>query len=80
MKNSEQTTPSASVPRLVRRAKRLLQDLEDEGLVLSLLSPGGQPFAAIHPEDKSYECSSYCCNDPEFHNLGTAGVGEMIAL
>lgn len=65
---------------LIRRAKKLLHDLEENGLVLSLLSPGGQPFAAIHPRWKSYEADCECDSDPDFHNLGIDGVGDIIAL
>jgi hypothetical protein len=74
------TNNTAKTKALVRRAKKLLEDLEEEGLVLSLLTSGGQPFAVIHPTEKCYEDNPFGCYDPDYHNLGRVGVGDMIAL
>lgn len=66
--------------RLAKRAVRLLSDLEDAGYALSLVSGGGQPVAAIHPEENDLERDPYWDRKPNVYNLGNSGVGDMIAL
>ncbi len=74
------TDTTSPLPRLVRRAKRLLIDIEGAGYVLSLVTSGGQPHAVLHPEDMSLEGCTNRNRNPEVHDLGPTGVGEMIAL
>jgi hypothetical protein len=68
------------VPRLVRRARKLLDDLQEAGYVLSLVTGGGQPSAILQPEDTSLESDPLCASRPGVYDLGSDGVGEMISL
>lgn len=67
-------------PRLVRRAKKLLCDIEAAGYLLSMVSGGGQPNAVLHPENTDLECDNCYTSRPGVHDLGNIGVGDMIAL
>ena len=68
------------VSRLVRRARKLLIDIENEGYLLSMVSGGGQPHAVLHPENTDLECDNYYASKPGVHDLGNVGVGDIIAL
>lgn len=68
------------IKRLVKRAKRLLADLDEADLVLSLVTGGAQASAVIHPWNESAEGDSCYPDKENFHELGKTGVGEMISL
>lgn len=64
----------ASVDRLVRRMKRLLDDIERSGMRLSLGTGGGQPSAFLH--DASVDIS---VEQDKAIRLGSTGIGDMVA-
>lgn len=74
------TKPDKTQQRLARRTRRLLADLEAAGLVLSLVSGGGQAAAKIHPKTLFLEELHGNFSGHPIVDVGQCGIGDMLAL